>query len=551
MLKSIFIQDFALIKKVNFSFKSGYTAITGETGAGKSIMFEALQYLTGKRTDSSIIRKGQPKAVIEGEFICKNDSIDDFLASNEVDRFPSIIIRRELRITGRSRGFLNDTPVSNSVLKDLCLMLFDIHEQHELLGILSASNQLKYLDNFAELNGLISVYSIAFNDLKTLQIQFEKLTEQERKANLEKDYFEFLVDELDKANLVDKEDIELTKRFEFLENVKDIKSAFNEIVETIENKGGVGVLNSVHQLVSKNTKAANQYEPLNVLFGRLKELEIELTDIFQEAESEMEEIEFNPNEKENIEDRLDLINSLMSKHQVETTEELKAVEISLVDQLNSLSSMSKQIEALEIEIKSGKTDLMQKAVNLSKLRKNAAQNFDKQIVEVIKDLGMPYAQFKTVFDELREPNPKGLDSINFMFSANKGGDIQELSKAASGGELSRVMLSIKSILASKKAVETLVFDEIDSGVSGEIAHRFGKIFSRIGEKCQVLAITHLPQVAAKGHHHAHVSKLITDDTETAIKYLDDTERVEETAKLISAEKLTNAALENAKQLLKA
>ena len=547
MINSLYINNFALIQSQKIEFFDGYSVFTGETGAGKSILFEALDFLLGKRGDVKSIKEGSEKAIIEGEFDWKSEALKNLLSENQIDVIFPLIIRREISSNGRSRVFVNDTPAKVGLVKKIASLFLNLHTQHEILDLLSPKSQLKYLDEFAGLQNNLKNFSNKFNQLKAQQNLLVELKTKESEAKRDKDYFSFLVSELDDANTSNGEEQILEEELEIQENAEEIKTAFYNIHQLVYAET-TGVYDLIYGAINTLGKAV-KVPALENLTDRLRSVLVEIEDIGNEAEQKGEELVFDEAQKEKLKDRLDLLNNLLAKHHVKSSEELSAIKANLNEKLLSIGSLETEIKETEASIKNLNATLIDLSKAISTERKKQAKIFKSEVLRTAQSLGMPSATFEIEFTE-KELSVNGIDDVNFLFSANKGVSPKPIQKVASGGELSRIMLSLKSALSDKVALQTQVFDEIDSGVSGEIAHKFGETFKHLGDKMQVIAITHLPQVAALAKYHYHVSKKEENGVAVSeIKLLSADERIFETAKLISSTKITDASLENAKQLL--
>jgi DNA repair protein RecN (Recombination protein N) len=550
MLKSLSIRNYALIDAVEIDLVKGLTIITGETGAGKSILLGALGLLLGDRADSSALYDKNQKCVVEGIFNVKDYQLKNLFAENEVEYENETVIRREISTEGKSRAFINDSPVNISLLKIICNRLVDIHSQHETLTLNDSSFQLGAIDAVAGTDELLAEYKSTFKQYKKLSIQLRELNETEAKAKKDLDYFRFQFDELDIIQLKSGEQEKLESELETLENAETIKLGLSKSAYALDG-GEVNLLSALAEI--KNT--LSQLAKFNPLIAQLSERvnssHIELKDIAGELERLDEEITHDPKRIDKVQERLDAIYRLEQKHLVKTVEELMVLRDDLSNKILAIGSLEDQIKAVEKELESANKKVLDLAGKLSKKRATAAPKFSKEVKSTLQQLGMPNAELEVGMEQLSEPGDSGLDKITFLFSANKGSMPQPLSKVASGGELSRLMLSLKSLLAKHTALPTIIFDEIDAGISGDVAAKTGVILEQMSDTMQVVTITHLPQVASKGKAHLFVYKQEEGKrTVTRIKSLNKEERVQEIAKMLSAGKVGDAAMKNAKELLK-
>ncbi len=559
MLSHLSIQNYAIIDKLEIEFSSGLTIITGETGAGKSILIGALSLILGQRADTKSLNDKSKKCVVEGIFDLKNYSLEIFFEKNNLDYSEQTAIRREINSSGISRAFINDTPVSLQQLKELTLNLVDIHSQHESLLLNTSEFQFNIVDSFAQQKNKLNEYKIRFRNFQQLQTELNLLLEKEQKSKFDKDYFLFQFEELEKANLKIGEQENSERELEIQNNSEEIKkNIFNSVVAL--NQGEASVISILSDVKKYLSEAAKYNSSLHEIEKRLQSTTIEIEDISSELEKIQDDISFSPGKIEEINNRLNIIYSLQQKHRVKTVEELISIKVNFSKKLSEISSLDNEIENLHKKISEEKTTLQKFAQKISDNRKKVIPKLEKNVNSILKELGMPNAKFEVHL----APNPSprregsfselsiyGIDTLNFLFSANKGSEPREIQKVASGGELSRLMLALKSIIAKLTALPTIIFDEIDSGVSGEIADRVGEIKKKMSEQMQVISITHLPQIASKGDNHFFIYKENKNRaTKTFLKKLNENERVNEVARMLSGEELSKAAIENAKELLK-
>jgi DNA repair protein RecN (Recombination protein N) len=549
MLKRLHISNFALINEMEVSFPGNLTVITGETGAGKSIFLEALSLALGKRADLSALNLKTKKCIIEAEFSAANLNLNDFFLEHDLDVESNLILRREINADGKSRSFLNDSPVSLSVLKLLSEKLIDIHSQHQTLLLNQSNFQLELLDTFAESLKIFKEYKIEFSSFTKSKIELQSLQEQEKLAKKELDYFQFLYSELEeteiKAGILNGLEEESSK----LENSEIIKSNLlaasnaisgNEINILID----LGKTKQSLQLLSKYSKN------YSLLSDRIQSLYIELKELSADIEDAANEVLFDPDKLSQVNTKMDKLNRLLKKHQVNTEEDLLKIKSDIENKLNQFNSIENTIISKQKLIQISQNNCLKLSEELTKLRTKAIRGIEQTIKKTLAELSMENAIFKIVLSQKSDLGINGLDELKFLFTANKGAELNELHKVASGGELSRLMLSLKALLASKKQLPTIIFDEIDTGVSGDVADKIGEILLSMGNNMQVIAITHLPQMASKGNHHLFVYKKDDEDkTVSYIKQLNKAERINEIAKMLSKSNPTVSAIKNATELL--
>lgn len=553
MIQKLSIQNYALIDELDISFVKGMTIITGETGAGKSILLGALSLLLGNRADAGSLFQKNRKCVIEGVFHPENTNLQDLLLKNDLDVEENITIRREISTEGKSRSFVNDTPVNLAILKELGTALIEIHSQHETLTLNDSGFQMLVVDSYAQNGSLIQKFKTAFAGYSKDLVLLESLREKEKKSKIDAGYFQFQFNEINDAALKPGEQEELESEISLLNNSEEIKSTLNRASAMVN--GDENNLVSAWTTLSSTLQGILKVFPkATELAGRIKSLQVEIRDVASELEILERDVIFNPERIEIINDRLDVIYRLQQKHRVAAISELLAIGADLEKKLSEINSLDQDIETLEKSISITRTSLIKLASSIHDTRVKAIPSIEKNITEQLAQLGMKHAVLKIELNELSEGQFKanGSDTVNFLFSANKGIAFRELNKVASGGELSRLMLCVKSMLAKLTGLPTIIFDEIDTGISGEVAHKVGKILKDMAMERQVIAITHLPQMAGKGEDHLFVYKETGGNiTNTRIKRLNKTERVEEIAKMLSGDQPTKAAIANAKELLDA
>ncbi len=550
MLRSLFIQNYALIDKLDIDFENGFSVITGETGAGKSIILGAIGLLLGQRADVKAIRNGATKCVIEAHFDIASYQLQTLFDENEWEYEDECIIRRELSATGKSRAFVNDSPASLAQIKELGELLVDVHSQHQNLLLSNEGFQIKALDVIVHNEQLLTEYRSLYNEWKKAKQQLALLVEEADKNRADEDYYRYQVEQLENAHLVDGEQEELEEESDILNHAEEIKAQLYK-VEQITMSDDMSLLQGLKECVNAMQALNNVYPDSSELSHRLESCYIELKDIAEEVATKNERIEFNPSRLEEVTDRLNLIYSLQQKYRVDSISELLSLQEEFATKLSAISSSDETIQQLQKQVDKLFAEVVAKADCLSKQRKSASEVIKKQMCEQLTLLGMPNVQFRVDFAKRKEPNLLGMDSVNFLFSANKNATLQNISSVASGGEIARVMLTIKALIAKEVKLPTIIFDEIDTGVSGEIADRMATIMLEMGEaNRQVISITHLPQIASKGKVHYKVFKQDSEtETNSNIRRLTDEERINEVAQMLSGATLTEAALHNAKALL--
>ncbi|MFW5890298.1 MAG: DNA repair protein RecN [Marinilabiliaceae bacterium] len=550
MLRSLSIKNYALIDQARMDFEYGLTVITGETGAGKSIMLGALGLVLGQRSDVSAIRNKEDKCIIEGTFDISRYGLEPLFNEEDVDYEEETILRREILPSGKSRAFVNDTPVNLNFLRSLSDRLIDVHSQHQNLLLGDNHFQLDVVDTVAGNGEILEAYQKTYHDFKELTAEKKRLEEMNARQRADQDYWEFQYNQLEEAALQPGEQSELEQELEQLTHVEEIKSALSKASYVLyENEAPM--VQELYHLSEEIQKIASYLPGGEELSSRLRSAYIELKDIAEEITDKETGVEFEPSRQQVVQERLDLIYSLQQKHHVDSVEELIGIKDDLEGKLEKLASFDQEIGALQEKIEKTEARLNELAVQLTESREKVFQTIEETVVSQLKELGMPNARFSVNNQAGKNFGPKGVDEISFLFSANKSSDLTDIPKVASGGEISRVMLCVKSLLSSARGLPTIIFDEIDAGVSGEIADRMGRIMQEMGHNIQVISITHLPQIAGKGKHHFKVFKTETDHhTLSSVKSLSREERIEEIAGMLSGSELTDAALENARLLLK-
>ncbi len=548
MLTDLLIKNYALIEQLKLKPHESLNIITGETGAGKSIMLGAIGLLLGNRADLKVLFNTSEKCIVEASFLVWAYKLQDVFEELELDYEENTTIRREISPNGKSRAFINDTPVTLDVLKRITGQLIDIHSQHDNLLLGDQLFQLQVVDHYAHNQHLLRDYQQTYQQYTRIKNQYQKQQAEYADFQKEYDYNSFLLEELSKAAFKAEEQDELENELTLLESSEEVKTKMNQILDFL-SKSETPVNDELKGLVNTFGTIASLSPNYEQIRERLQSCVIELQDIVSELEREEEMVEFNPERIEEVKGRLSLLFNLQQKHQVSSTAELLAVQAQLEEKVQRVQNFDQDIAELKALLDEKETALYAKAEALSQSRLQIVPEIEQELKNLLTDLGMPNATFQVYREEIA-PTPEGIDRINFLFSANKGIAPQEISKVASGGEFSRLMLSIKYILAGKTAMPTIIFDEIDTGISGEIAIKMGEMFKTMSKKHQIIAISHLHQIAAKGNHHYFVYK---DDSQertiSRIRHLSDEERIYEIAQMISGAKPSESAILSAKEML--
>ena len=549
MLSSISIKNYALINELHIDFSSGLSIITGETGAGKSILLGALGLVLGNRAELSTLKNTTKKCVVEAVVGIDKYNLKDFFETEDIDYEPNTILRREILPSGKSRAFVNDTPVTLSVLTLLRARLIDVHSQHQTLQVSDQQFQFQLLDAVASNDSNLTSYISELAKYISEKKRLEEIQLAQREATLQYDYNSHLYNELLEAKLIEDEQELLEEKLEKINNVEEIKQNLSEALQ-LATDDTIGIQNLLYSLEQKLAKISTYSKEYQELSDRISSVKIELVDIIGEIETANESVDFNPSEADQLNDRLQLIYNLQKKHYVNSISELLSIQSTLSEKVSRVENSEQLLaeqEAIVEEI-ANKLDII--ALKISDARNKIIPKLSKQLENVLADLGMPHARFQ-IQNTLSENYYKnGKDVLQFLFSANKGGQYGELKKVASGGELSRVMLAIKKILSENSQLPTIIFDEIDSGVSGEISNKMAHIMSQMSRKMQVITITHLPQIAAKGNQHYKVYKEeVNNITTTNLKQLSEDERIVEIAEMLSGKNISDSALIHARELL--
>jgi len=549
MLKKLLVRNYALIRELEMNFDKGFTVLTGETGAGKSIILGALSLILGVRADSSSLLDKSGKCLVEGYFDIKGETIREFFRKNDIDEMHPVILRREVSQNGRSRAFINDTPVTLDVMKELGNSLIDIHSQHQNLLLNSNQFQLSVIDSFADHNTLLDEYRTVYNEYKRLEWEYRTFANDRDKRIADLDYYSFQLKQLDEAKLREGEEKDLEEEQELLTHAGEINEALanSSILISGDDISALNHLNEVRKLLERIVPF---YPDAENLIKRIESTVIELNDLGNELNNKAFSVEGDPDRLEHVTERLDNLNSLMQKHRVEDTKSLIEIREELRNAISGIETSDERLSELEQMLDKRLGRLNELANKISENRNYHLPFIEEKMKNLLVQLGIPNGRFEIKLVQKDSFSENGRDHAEFLFSANKQTLPENIGKVASGGELSRVMLSLKSLLTDNKSLPTIFFDEIDAGVSGDVATRVGNILEEMGKKMQVINITHLPQVAAHGTMHYHVYKEDeADSTITHIKLLDDKEKLREVARLLSGNEITKASLENARELI--
>lgn len=554
MLVSLHIENYALIRRTDIRFDGGFVAITGETGAGKTIMLGALGLLLGQRADAAVLADKERKCVVEALFDIGGLNLKPLFDEEDVDYDDRLIVRREILPSAKSRAFVNDTPVQLAFLKRLGGRIIDIHSQHQTLTLSESSFRIRLLDTIASgeatFNDVLQRYREAYGNYSALKRQLEELTATEAQNRKDADYMQFQFDELNDARLVDGEQEELEQESQLLAHAETVSEGVGEAVSVMDNDGGQSVLSGLRQAKSALAHVASYHPEVEALLSRVESSLIELDDVCGSLRSTADGIVYSPQRQQEVDDRLALIYRLEKKHSVSSVAELIEIKQKLDERLQSIATHDDRIQELMEQVDKAYAEVQETGGRLSESRREAGKVLKKGILSVLQSLGMKEARFEVSMEPTPEYGPQGRDAVTFMFNANRGGEMRDMSKVASGGEMSRLMLAIKSIVTSRTLLPTIIFDEIDTGVSGDISVAVGRIMCRMAERMQVVAITHLPQIAAKAGQHLKVYKQ-TDggSTVSCIKELTPDERINEVATMLSSDPPTAAALQTARELM--
>jgi DNA repair protein RecN (Recombination protein N) len=549
MLKSIYIDNYALIEKLEIHFNGGLSIVTGETGAGKTILLGALSLLLGKRADTSILKDTERKCVVEGEFSIEGYGLEPFFAEHELEFHIDTIIRREIASNGKSRAFINDTPVNLDILQELSLFLIDIHSQHQNL-LLNNDKYLKWIiDSYAGTIGLAEEFRKHYLEFSRLKKEYEVARDAYNNDQQDLEYITHQFTELSEAKLIEGELMQLEQEFDILNHAGEIKLGFDNCSQLLQSEQG-GVVRDIKQVLDLLSKIKNHFPAAEDTLKRIESAYIELKDLTAEIESFNEKVEFDPLRAEQVSQRIETLYNLLRKFKVNTDKELIETRDRLDKKIQEHASgdieLEKMLKALTLKEKL----IEEKSAQLSSARQKVFKEFENKVASLLQILGMPHAGFAVSWQQV-VISESGADSIEFIFSSNKSIALQNIARIASGGELSRLMLTIKYLISNSSGLPTIIFDEIDTGVSGEIADKVGNLIKTMSEYMQVINITHLPQVASKGERHYLVYKENSNGTvNTYIRLLSEIERVHEIAKMLSGDSVTEAAIENARVLLR-
>ena len=549
MLKTLHISNYALITTLTIDFEAGMSVLTGETGAGKSIIIGALSLIQGQRADTRMVKEGTEKSIVEAEFDVKNYSLKSFFENNDLDYNDACLIRREIATNGKSRAFINDTPVPLNLLRELSDKLLDIHSQHENLLLSTENYQLMVVDAVAQNINELTDFKQSFTEWNEAKSDLNKLRKEADRRNADLDYLRFQLNQLDEAKLTVGEQTDLEAELEMLSHVEEIKLALGQADHLLTNED-TNVLKSVKD-ITVALRRINNYLPESTNWTeRLEAVLIELKDMAADISLAQNKLEFNPERLEMLDNRLNLIYSLQKKFRVDTIEKLIELRESFRNQLNRIENMEEELIEAQKRVQACFQVMKINAETLTETRRKAIPAIEKYLVEQLHLLGMPDVRFVVSIMPATEYTEKGNDVVEFQFSANKNRSVQPVSLIASGGEVSRLMLAIKSLLIRQSDLPTIIFDEIDTGVSGEISGRMGEIMRKMSQSTQLIVITHLPQIASKGNTHYSVYKDNTGtQTETHIRRLTPDQRIKELASLLSGKTITEAAMMNARELL--
>jgi len=549
MLTTLSIQNYALIQELNIDFSNGLSIITGETGAGKSILLGALSLLVGQRADTNVLLDQSRKCIVEGIFHINGYGLEDIFTQYELDFDNISVIRREISPDGKSRAFVNDTPVNLTVLKDLGDRLIDIHSQHQNQYLENPQFQLRVLDTFARHADFLQKYRDTYSLYRSLKSEYQNISEAASKNKTDLDYFEFQFNQLNLAKLQDGELDSFEQELKLLTHSEEIKTSLSDVSNYMSGETNSVILFVKDSLVLFN-KIKGYYPPAIELQSRLESVFLEIKDIAHETENLSEHIDHDPDRVEFVKQRLDIIYSLLQKHRCGRVTDLIHIRDDLKNRIDEISNVDFRLDELKKEIDKIRSSLENISGVISSNRKKVITSIENNVLDLLRQLGIANGLFKVEMVTTDDFTSNGTDRVRFLFSANKQGVLQELAKVASGGEMARLMLSIKAAISDEITLPTIIFDEIDAGVSGDIADKMGNVIFHMSESAQIINITHLPQIASKGENHYFVYKVDLDDkTQTSIRKLKSDERVIEIARMLSGEQLSDAAINNAKALL--
>jgi DNA repair protein RecN (Recombination protein N) len=549
MLHRLYIRNYAIISELEVEWGSGLTIITGETGAGKSILLGALSLVLGKRADSSALHALDSKCIVEAEFATDGFFLQDLFTEHDIDAEAHTTLRREITPQGKSRAFVNDTPVLLPVLKEIAERLIDVHSQHEVHTLKEADFRARFLDSCADRSVAFQAFRSVFTEWDVLRRQLERLESDAAQSRAEEDYIRFQLEELEELKLREGELTEAEERLSVLEHADEIRHSLSAVNARF-NDGELALLDSLRQALSEVTRVARNYPAADEWVQRLNSAVIELADLSDEMERALQSIEDDPSELARLQERVDAIHRLLNKHRKQTDSELLELQQGFSEKLQLIERSDTELSSLLSNLAALERQMLVRAEALTKVRAAAAIRLSEQLTSELRALGMPDARLELSVSKKDTIGALGQDNIHVLFSANKGQSMQDIAKVGSGGELSRLMLVIKAEMARNAQLPTVIFDEIDTGVSGEVAERMGLKIKELSSFMQVLCITHLPQIAAKGAHHLYVYKEgEADRTVTRIRPLKGRDRILEVAKMLSSDNPTEAAISHATQLV--
>lgn len=551
MLQHLHISNYALIEKLDINFSNGFSVITGETGAGKSIILGALGLIMGQRADAKVIKTGERKCYVEAIFKVEGLQLEKLLEDHDIDfDEKECIVRREVTVQGKSRAFINDSPVPLSFLKEVSSHLIDIHSQHQNLLLGHEHFLIETLDTIAANPQVLLNYTTQYTAWQRATTELTRLQEQAEKDKNDTDFFNFQLQQLEEAQLIEGEQEQLEEESNTLSHAEEIKQSLFQAsgLFSVDEHNPVTELKSSSQILSSIQKV---FPIAGTLSERIDSVRIELEDIADELEQQLESVEFDPARQAFVDDRLNTIYSLEKKHNVETVAELLTKQEELKNFINKIENIDEEVAKKTAEVNKVEQAMYAAAKKLTASRKKAAEKIEKELIVQLQELGMPGVRLNFSFEHRNQPDSNGADKVTFLFSANKNTAMQDVAQIASGGEIARLMLSLKAIISQSRNLPTIVFDEIDTGVSGTMAEKMAEVMNRMAKNCQVLCITHLPQIAAIGVYHYRVFKKENEHgTSSHIDLLSTEERIQEIANMLSGAQMTEAAINNAKSLLK-
>ena len=549
MLKNLSIKNYLLIEDLSVSFNNGFTVITGETGAGKSILVGGISLILGKRADLSVNRDKSKKCIIEGVFDIGSFNLKSVFDENELDYETETILRREILVSGKSRAFINDSPVNLNQLSVIGSKIIDIHSQHQNIEVLNSEFQFELLDLISNNEENIRFYKRLYEDYKLKSKDLEELIERKQSLIQSMDYNRYILEEIDNSNILEEDLNDLENLQNSLSNFEEFSKELNQSSQIISDDD-IGLISSLSRLKNSIDKISSNSQKFNSISKRILSIKIDIEDISNEIDDSLNSLEQNPEKLNTIINKIDKINNLLRKHSLNSVNELSIFRNNLAEKVNTTENIDDEIEHLKKECENLKIKLKSSAIKIHEKRKSVIFDLTSQIENVLNELGMVNSKFKINLSKTTNFYSNGMDLIDFEFLANKGYEFKKIKDAASGGEMSRIMLSIKSIMAKYKQLPSIIFDEIDTGVSGEISKKMGIIMKELGTKIQTFSITHLPQIAAMGESHFMIYKNDTDGyTKTKITRLNDNERIVEIAKMLEGNNASESAYTHAKQLL--